>query len=292
MNEFINNNIKVICHGFTGKMGTYHSKLSMDYGTNIIGGISPGKGGSIHLNKPVFDNVFDAISVTKANVSIIFVPAKNCKDSILEAVHAGIKFIVCITEGVPVLDMLFLKKIFKERNIFFIGPNSPGLVVPGFCRLGIMPVDIHKSGIVGIVSRSGTLTYEAINQTSKYGLGQSVSIGIGGDSIVGSDFVDILKHLNKCDKTKAILLIGEIGGSLEEVAANFIKHEVKKPVFVYIAGVSAPLGKRMGHAGAIIKSKSGHAVNKIDILRDNGAIIINSIHNIGATIFNFFYKQK
>ncbi len=279
--------MKIVCHGFTGKMGTYHSDLSIKYNTNIVAGISPGKNGIYHLGKPVFDNAKDAVNLTNANASIIFVPANKCVDSILESIDAGIKFIVCITEGIPLLDMFFIKKILKEKKVFFIGPNSPGLVVPDVCRLGIMPINIHKKGIVGIVSRSGTLTYEAIKQTSDFNLGQSMSIGIGGDPIVGSNFIDFLDFFNRCENTKVILLIGEIGGSLEEDAAFYLKNNMKKPVFAYIAGNSAPLGKRMGHAGAIVRSLSGRAYEKIELLKKSDVYIIKSIDKIGQTINDF-----
>jgi succinyl-CoA synthetase alpha subunit len=283
--------IKIVCHGFTGKMGTYHSDLSIKYNTNIVAGISPGKGGIYHLEKPVFDNAKDAVDATCANASIIFVPAKKCVDSILDAVDVGIKFIVCITEGIPLLDMFFLKKILKEKNVLFIGPNSPGVVVPNVCRLGIMPINIHKAGIVGIISRSGTLTYEAIKQTSDLDLGQSMSVGIGGDPIVGSNFIDFLKYFNNCLNTKVILIIGEIGGSLEEEAAMYLKNNIKKPVFAYIAGASAPSGKRMGHAGAIIRSTSGKASEKVALLKRNGVHIIDSIDKIGKSIEDFIIKN-
>lgn len=284
-------NLKVICHGFTGKMGTYHSDLSIKYNTNIVAGISPGKNGIYHLGKPVFDNARDAVKLTNANASVIFVPANKCIDSILESIDAGIKFIVCITEGIPLLDMFFIKKIIKEKKIFFIGPNSPGFVIPDICRLGIMPVNIHKNGVVGIISRSGTLTYEAIKQTSDFDLGQSMSVGIGGDPIVGSNFIDFLDYFNKCEKTKVILLIGEIGGSLEDDAAFYLKNNMQKPVFAYIAGNSAPLGKRMGHAGAIIRSLSGKACKKIELLKKSNVQIINSIDKIGHDINNFIINN-
>lgn len=287
--EFLKN-MKVICHGFTGKMGTYHSDLSIKYNTNIVAGVSPGKGGIFHLDKPVFDNAKDAVNFTGANASVIFVPASNCVDSILDSIDSGIKFIVCVTEGIPLLDMFFLKKNLKEKGVFLIGPNSPGFVLPDFCRLGIMPINIHKPGIVGIVSRSGTLTYEAIKQTSDFGLGQSMSVGIGGDPILGSSFVDFLKYFNDCVNTKIILLIGEIGGFLEEEAALYLKNNIKKPVFAYIAGSSAPSGKRMGHAGAIIRSLSGKACEKVELLKKNGVHIIDSIDIIGKTIYNFYIK--
>lgn len=283
--------MRVICHGFTGKMGTYHSDLSIRYNTNIVAGVSPFKSGIIHLGKPVFDNSKEAVEVTGANASVIFVPAHKCVDSVLDAIDSGVKFIVCVTEGIPLLDMFFLKKVLKEKNVFFIGPNSPGLVIPDVCRLGIMPINIHRSGFVGIVSRSGTLTYEAIKQTSDYGLGQSMSIGIGGDPILGANFVDFLKHFNSCLKTKVILLIGEIGGSLEEEAACYLKSNMQKPVFAYIAGNSAPLGKRMGHAGAIIRSLSGRACEKTELLKRSGVHIIDSIDVIGKTINDFISKS-
>jgi succinyl-CoA synthetase alpha subunit len=271
-------------------MGTYHSDLSIKYNTNIVCGVSPGKGGSNHLDRPVFDNAREAVSFTKANSSVIFVPANNCIDSILDSIEAGIKFIVCITEGIPLLDMFFLKKILKENGVFLIGPNSPGFVIPSVCRLGIMPINIHKPGIVGIISRSGTLTYEAIKQTSDFGLGQSMSIGIGGDPILGSNFVDFLKYFNSCPNTKVILLIGEIGGSLEEDAAFYLKNNIKKPVFAYIAGSSAPSGKRMGHAGAIINSVNGKACDKTSLLKKSGVYIIDSIDKIGKSIYDFYLK--
>lgn len=293
--QLLNNNLKIIYQGFTGHSATYHAELSINYGTNIVGGVTPGKGGTYHLNKPVFNNMIDAVKKTKGNTSLIFVPAKYCKDSILEAIDAKIKTIVCVTEGVPVLDMLYIKKIIKEKNITLIGPNSPGFVIPNKCRAGIMPCDIHKQGITGIVSRSGTLTYEAIKQTSNIGLGQSLSIGIGGDPIPGSDFIDIIKIFNKDKNTKIILLIGEIGGNAEEKAANYIKKYVKKPVLAYIAGIHAPIGKKMGHAGAIIDGGKGAATNKINALKKNGITIINSITDIGETIlkeYNKYYDLK
>lgn len=291
MDNIFLTDLKVICHGFTGKMGNYHSKLSIEYNTNIVAGVSPGKGGAISLGKPIFNNALDAVNATGANSSLIFVPAINCIDAILDSINSGIKFIVCITEGIPVLDMMFLKKILIEKNILFIGPNSPGMVIPDVCRLGIMPLNIHKKGIVGIVSRSGTLTYEAINQTSLVGLGQSMSVGIGGDPICGSSFVDFLQHFNKCAKTEIILLIGEIGGNLEEEAAFFLKDNLEKTVFAYIAGYSAPAGKRMGHAGAIVNSLSGKAKDKIDLLRQSGVHIIDSIDVIGKTISDFYFNK-
>jgi len=286
MNFFLKEGIKVICQGFTGHSGTYHSKLSIDYGTNIVGGVTPGKGGSFHLGLPVFNTVKDAVLSTSANSSIIFVPAKYCKDSIFEAIYAGIKLIVCITEGIPVLDMLYIKCILKERNVMFIGPNSPGFVIPGSCRMGIMPCDIHKSGNVGIISRSGTLTYEAISQTTLCGLGQSMSIGIGGDPIIGLNFSDMLSFFEKDRNTKIILLIGEIGGSAEEEAAKFIVSSIRKPVLAYISGVNAPIGKKMGHAGAIVSKHGGSAESKIKALSDQGVCVIRSLPDIGNVLLS------
>lgn len=279
-------NLKVICQGFTGKNGTYHSQLSINYGTNIVGGVTPQKGGKTHLGKPVFNTVKEAVKETNANTSINFVPAQNFKDSVLEAIDAGIKLIVCITEGVPISDMITIKKKIKEYSVSLIGPNSPGIVIPNKCRLGIMPCDIHKPGKIAIMSRSGTLTYEAINQTSEIGLGQSISIGIGGDPIVGSNFIDILQYLEKNDETKAILMIGEIGGNSEELTSDFIKTYVKKPVFAYISGINAPFGKKMGHAGAIINSQGGNAKEKIAYLKKNNIKIIESVSKIGETLKN------
>lgn len=290
MNFLIKNDLRVLCQGFTGKSGTYHSKLSIDYGTNFVAGVTPGKGGTYHLNKPVFNSVRDAVCATGANASVIFVPAKFCKDSVLEAIDAGISLIVCITEGVPVLDMLYLKRVIRENKITFIGPNSPGFTIPGVCRMGIMPCDIHKSGVVGIISRSGTLTYEAIYQTTKCGLGQSVSIGIGGDPVVGSDFVDVLHFLENDKATEIILMIGEIGGCAEEKAANFIHKHVNKPVLSYIAGVNAPVGKRMGHAGAIISGGSGDASSKIRALEKSNVSIIKSLSSIGDDVLSLYNR--
>lgn len=294
MNFFLENKLRIICQGFTGKSGTFHSKLSIEYKTNIVGGVTPGKGDSNHLNLPVFNTVKEAVYKTKANASIIFVPANFCKDAILEAIDAKIKLIVCITEGVPIIDMIYIKKIIKEKNIILIGPNSPGFVIPNICRMGIMPTNIHKPGMVGIISRSGTLTYEAILQTTNNGLGQSLSIGIGGDPIIGTNFIDILKLFELDLKTKIILIIGEIGGELEEKAADYIKKFISKPVLAYIAGINAPKGKRMGHAGAIISKDSGGAKSKIKALNSSGVKIIESLTEIGNIIkkeYENFYKQ-
>jgi len=290
MSFLINDNLKIIVQGFTGKSGLYHSKISLDYGTNIVGGVTPGKGGTTYLNKPIFNTVKDAVNILHANSSIIFVPAKYCKDSILEAIDANIKLIVCVTEGIPILDMLYVKRIAKENNVTLIGPNCPGFVIPNKCRLGIMPHNIHLKGVVGIVSRSGTLTYEAINQTTKIGIGQSISIGIGGDPIIGSTFIDVLSFLEKDNNTKIILMIGEIGGLAEEKAAIFIKNNVTKPVLAYISGLYSPIGKKMGHAGAIISSLSGDPKNKINELKKNGIYVINSLTAIGHNIYNIYNK--
>ena len=294
MNFFIKENLKVVCQGFTGSSGTYHSKLSIAYGTNFVAGVTPGKGGSVHLGLPVFNTVKDAVNFTYANASIIFVPAKFCKDSILEAIDAGIKFIVCITEGIPILDMLYIKRIVRDNNVILIGPNSPGFVIPNICRMGIMPCDIHMTGGVGIVSRSGTLTYEAINQTTLCKLGQSMSIGIGGDPIIGSGFIDLLKYFDEHVETKIILMIGEIGGCAEEKAAEFISYHIKKPVLAYISGINAPIGKRMGHAGAIISKTGGGANAKIAVLEKNGIQVIRSLPDIGKELllkYNSVYNN-
>lgn len=281
----IDTNLKIICQGFTGKSATYHSKLSIDYGTNIVAGVTPNKGGSMHLNKPVFNTIKEAIKETNANTCMNFVPAQFCKDSIIEAIDSGIKLIICITEGIPIQDMIQIKKIAKENNVNIIGPNSPGLVIPEICRIGIMPCDIHKRGIVGIMSRSGTLTYEAINQTSEIGLGQSISIGIGGDPIIGTNFVDIIPYLETDKNTKIILMIGEIGGNSEEEASDLIrKKNIKKPIFAYISGLNAPFGKKMGHAGAIINNKNETAQNKISYLKNNNINIITDVSKIGESI--------
>ncbi|HIH2763324.1 MAG TPA: succinate--CoA ligase subunit alpha [Candidatus Azoamicus sp.] len=280
----IKNNLKIICQGFTGKSATYHSKISIEYGTNIVAGVTPQKGGLIHLNIPVFNTVKEAINKTNANVCVNFVPAHLCKESLIEAIDAGIKLIICITEGIPIHDMIHIKKIAKENNVNIIGPNSPGVVIPEVCRLGIMPSNIHKSGIIAIMSRSGTLTYEAISQTSKVELGQSISIGVGGDPIIGTTFTDILPYLEQDDNTKAILMIGEIGGNLEEKASDFIKKYIKKPVFAYISGLHAPFGKKMGHAGAIINKETESAKSKINYLIKNEIKIITDVSKIGENI--------
>ena len=262
MSILINAETRVICQGFTGSQGTFHSEQAIAYGTRMVGGVTPGKGGQTHLGLPVFNTVAEAVAQTAANASVIYVPAPFCKDSILEAAYAGIELIVCITEGVPTLDMLDAKVKCDELGVRLIGPNCPGVITPGECKIGIMPADIHLPGRVGIVSRSGTLTYEAVKQTTDVGYGQSTCVGIGGDPIPGSHFIDILGLFEDDAATEAIVMIGEIGGTAEEEAAEFIRSNVSKPVVSYIAGVTAPKGKRMGHAGAIISGGKGTADEK------------------------------
>jgi succinyl-CoA synthetase alpha subunit len=282
MSILIDSNTRVICQGFTGSQGTFHSEQAIAYGTKMVGGVTPGKGGQEHLGLPVFNTVADAVAATGADASVIYVPAAFCKDSILEAAFSGIKLIVCITEGIPTLDMLQVKVKCDELGVRLIGPNCPGVITPGQCKIGIMPASIHLPGKVGIVSRSGTLTYEAVKQTTDAGYGQSTVVGIGGDPIPGSNFIDILGMFQKDSATEAIVMIGEIGGTAEEEAAAFIKANVTKPVVSYIAGVTAPKGKRMGHAGAIISGGTGTAAEKFAALEGAGVKTVRSLADIAA----------
>jgi succinyl-CoA synthetase alpha subunit len=284
MSVLINKETKLICQGFTGKQGTFHSEQCKEYGTNLVGGVTPGKGGSKHLELPVFNTVREAVNQTKANATMIYVPPAYAADSIIEASEAGIEIIVCITEGIPTFDMLKVKSIINSNRSILIGPNCPGIITPGECKIGIMPGGIHLPGKIGIVSRSGTLTYEAVNQTTQNKLGQTTCIGIGGDPIKGLNFIECLEFFENDPETKGIILVGEIGGSDEEEAAEFIKSNVTKPVAGYIAGVSAPEGKRMGHAGAIISRSSGKAIDKIKALEQSGVIISETPSNIGQSM--------
>lgn len=286
MSILIDSNTKVICQGFTGKQATFHAKTALEYGTKLLGGVTPGKGGSKHLGLPVFNTVKEAVNFTGANVSVIYVPAPFCKDAILESIDSGIKLIVTITEGMPIHDMLLIKRKISETQVCMIGPNCPGIITPGKCKIGIMPSKIHHPGCVGVVSRSGTLTYEAVKQITDIGYGQSTCVGIGGDSILGSNFIDILKLFQNDIQTKIIVMIGEIGGNAEEEAASFIKKNITKPVIAYIAGTTAPKEKCMGHAGAIITGHQGSANSKLRALKKSGVQVLKNIVDISNALKN------
>lgn len=286
MSILVNKESRIIVQGFTGKEGTFHATQMLEYGSNIVGGVTPGRGGQTHLDKPVFNTVAEAVKAVKPNVSVIFVPPAFGADAIMEAAAAGIPLIVCITEGIPTLEMVKAWNFLKTTHSRLIGPNCPGVISPGECKIGIMPARIHKKGKIGIISRSGTLTYEAVNQITNLGMGQSTAVGIGGDPIIGSNFIDILKLFKDDPETEAIVLIGEIGGAMEEEAAAYIKQNLNKPVISFISGQTAPPGRRMGHAGAIISGGKGTAAEKMKVLKDHGIHVVENPADIGKTVKN------